>query len=100
LYVDNEIGAGATGVGENIMILRNVSGRRAMRSGTHPEEACAETIGGSKEASGRHGPEHQFLAVDKRGRYGAAGTDKGFDFAVAYPGFSRVLKSAAVPPRI
>ncbi|HIL10462.1 MAG TPA: glycosylasparaginase, partial [Candidatus Latescibacteria bacterium] len=37
-----------------------------------------------------------FVALDKQGRYGAAGTGRGFEYAVTYPGYSQVLQSAAL----
>jgi isoaspartyl peptidase/L-asparaginase-like protein (Ntn-hydrolase superfamily) len=102
LYVDNEVGAaGATGVGENIMrFCGSFQVVELMRAGAHPEAACAETI---RRIQKKHAPgtnlDINFLAVDKQGRFGAAGTGAGFDYAVAHPGFSQVLRSAAVPPR-
>lgn len=102
LYVDNEVGAaGATGIGENIMrFCGSFQVVELMRAGAHPQEACAETI---RRIQKKHAPgtslEINFLAVDKSGRYGAAGTGNGFEYAVAYPGYSQVLRSAGVPPR-
>jgi hypothetical protein len=37
-----------------------------------------------------------FVALDKKGRYGAAGSGKDFPYSVAYPGYSEVLKGASV----
>jgi hypothetical protein len=37
-----------------------------------------------------------FVALDKRGRYAAAGTDQGFEFAVTTPQASRVLPNPGV----
>jgi hypothetical protein len=37
-----------------------------------------------------------FVALDKRGRYGAAGTGKDFPYSVTYPGYSEVLHGASV----
>jgi N4-(beta-N-acetylglucosaminyl)-L-asparaginase len=102
LYVDNDVGAaGATGVGENIMrFCGSFQVVELMRAGAHPQEACAETI---RRIQKKHPAgatlDINFLAIDKRGRFGAAGTGKGFPFAVTYPGFSEVLPSLGVPPR-
>lgn len=102
LYVDNEVGAaGATGVGENIMrFCGTFQVVERMRAGADPQEACIETIRHiqRKHPAGADLAIH-FLAIDKRGRFGAAGTGSGFPFAVTYPGSSEVLPSAAVPPR-
>ena len=99
LYVDNEIGAaGATGIGENVMrYCGSFLVVEFMRRGATPEEACAEAI----LRAARKDPKGidlsiNFIAIDKQGRYGAAGVGKGFDYAVAYPGSSEVLTSLAL----
>ena len=94
LYVDNDVGAaGATGVGENVMrycatfmIVEN------MRQGLEPQDACEQAI----LRIAKHDPKGldlsiNFVALNKYGRFGAAGTDKGFQFAVATPAGSRIL---------
>lgn len=102
LYVDNEVGAaGATGVGENIMrFCGSFQVVELMRSGAHPQEACAETI---RRIQKKHPAGADlainFLAIDKKGRFGAAGTGGGFPFSVTYPGYSEVLASEGVSPR-
>jgi N4-(beta-N-acetylglucosaminyl)-L-asparaginase len=63
-----------------------------MRQGLHPREACLETI----RRITRVDPKGldlsiNFVALDKRGRYGAAGTDHGFQYSVTTPSSSRVL---------
>ncbi len=103
LYVDNEVGAaGATGVGENVMrFCGSFQVVELMRAGADPQEACAETI---RRIQRKHAPrtnlDINFLAIDKRGRFGAAGTRDGFTFAVTYQGYSQVLASAKVPDRV
>ncbi len=99
LYVDNEVGAaGATGVGENVMrYCATYQIVEYMRQGLGPAEACAKTI----RRIARKDPKGMdlsinFIALDKQGRYGAAGVGKGFDYAVTYPGFSEVLHSDAL----
>lgn len=102
LYVDNDIGAaGATGVGENIMrFCGSFQVVELMRAGASPAEACAETIRRIQKKHTAGAPlDINFLAVDKQGRYGAAGTGQGFPYSVAYSGFSEVLQSVKVPPR-
>lgn len=102
LYVDNDVGAaGATGFGENIMrFCGSFQVVELMRAGAHPQEACAEVI----RRIQRKNPVGadlavNFVALDKHGRYGAAGTGNGFDYAVAHATASEVLHSAAVPHR-
>jgi len=100
LYVDNEVGAaGATGVGENVMrycaTFRIVE---YMRQGMRPEEACMETIRQIARVDPKALSELSinFIALDKHGRYGAAGTDENFHYAVATRRGSRVLPNPAV----
>ena len=103
LYVDNEIGAaGATGVGENVLrYCGSFLVVEYMRQGLHPQEACVKTI----ERIARLDPLNvdelfiNFIAIDKKGRFGAAGTGEGFQYSVTYPGYSKVLKSAALSSR-
>lgn len=100
LYVDNDIGAaGATGTGENILrFCGSFQVVEFMRQGLHPTEACVETI---KRIMQKHpaGKDLQvnFVALNKKGEYGAAGTGGGFPFSVATPEFSKVIGSARVP---
>lgn len=94
LYVDNEVGAaGATGVGENVMrycgaflVVEH------MRQGLDPQAACVRTI----QRIANQDPKGldlsiNFVALDKQGRFGAAGTDKNFQFSAATQASSRVL---------
>jgi L-asparaginase/N4-(beta-N-acetylglucosaminyl)-L-asparaginase len=99
LYVDNDIGAaGATGVGENVMrYCGSFLVVEYMRQGLHPQAACEQTI----RRIARQDPKGMnlsinFVALDKQGRYGAAGTDKEFRFAVAARKSSQVLPALLV----
>ncbi len=86
LYVDNEVGAAtATGVGEEV--IRIVGSHlivELMRQGKHPEVACKEAV----ERIIRRHPEKArdiqvgFLALNKKGEYGAYCLQKGFTYAV------------------
>jgi len=96
LYVDNEVGAaGATGLGENVM--RHCGSFlvvELMRQGLHPQEACLEAI----RRMARRDPlgfdlSVNFIALDRQGRFGAAGTGTGFEYAVACDAFSTVFQS-------
>lgn len=96
LYVDNEVGAaGATGLGENVMrYCGSFLVVELIRQGLHPQEACAETI----RRIARLDPKGfdlaiNFIAVDKRGRFGAAGTGTGFEYSVTCGAFSKVVQS-------
>lgn len=93
LYVDDEVGAaGATGIGENILrFCGSFQVVELMRAGADPTEACRETI---RRIQRKHpaGTELavNFIALAKDGRFGAAGSGPGFDYAVAWPGVSEV----------
>jgi N4-(beta-N-acetylglucosaminyl)-L-asparaginase len=99
LYVDNDVGAaGATGVGENVMrFCGSFMIVELMRQGTHPADACAEVI---RRTMRKHPPgtdlSINFIALNREGQYGAAGTGQGFEFSVAGSSFSRVLRSPGV----
>ena len=92
LYVDNDVGAAdATGVGENVMrycatfqIVEN------MRQGMHPTEACRRTIERIIRSEGRADLSINFVALNKDGEFGAAGTDANFAYAVTTKSSSRV----------
>jgi N4-(beta-N-acetylglucosaminyl)-L-asparaginase len=96
LYVDNEIGAaGATGVGENVMrYCASFQVVELMRQGLHPREACQQTVDRivRSEPKGRN-LSINFVALDKRGRYGAAGTDEKFHYSVTTLNFSEVFNN-------
>lgn len=96
LYVDNDIGAaGATGLGENVMrYCSSFLIVELMRQGMHPQEACIEVI----KRCARIDPKGldlsvNFIALDKQGRFGAAGTGTGFEYSVTCGAFSKVVQS-------
>jgi N4-(beta-N-acetylglucosaminyl)-L-asparaginase len=101
LYVDNEVGAaGATGLGENILrYCGSFLVVELMRQGLHPEEACLEAI----RRIARKDPKGidisvSFVALDKQGRFGAAGSANGFQYAVTTRASSEVLTAPGVGP--
>lgn len=98
LYVDNNVGAaGATGLGENVMrFCGSFMVVEFMRQGMHPQEACLKAIERIYQLDGR-GVDMaiNFIALDRKGRFGAAGSGKDFPYSVTYPGFSQVLKGAS-----
>lgn len=96
LYVDDDVGgAAATGRGEDIM--RYCSCFLAvenMRRGLPPREACLEV---ARRIYRRQGEASVYLvALDREGRYGAAGIRKGFQYAVGSEGGSLLLEGAYV----
>jgi N4-(beta-N-acetylglucosaminyl)-L-asparaginase len=93
LYVDNEVGAaGATGVGENVMrYCATFMIVEFMRQGLSPREAIVKEMQRIIQSERRDDLHINFVALDKHGRYGAAGTDVSFKYAVATPGQSQVL---------
>jgi isoaspartyl peptidase/L-asparaginase-like protein (Ntn-hydrolase superfamily) len=69
----------------------------AMRRGAAPAEACQEVIQRIMKSEGNDTAlDIYFIALDRQGRFGAAGTAE-FPHAVAYQGFSQVLTAAPVP---
>jgi N4-(beta-N-acetylglucosaminyl)-L-asparaginase len=101
LYVDNEIGAaGATGIGENVMrYCGSFMVVEYMRQGLSPTAACIATIRRIAHADPRGlNLEINFVALDKQGRSGAAGTSQGFCFAVTTTKDSRVLPVEPLRP--
>ena len=86
LYVDNEVGgATSTGVGEEV--IRNVGSFlvvEMMRHGYSPEDACREAVNRIIKKKPETAKEIQvgFLAINKKGEYGAYAIQSGFSFAV------------------
>src|SRR5262249_6251286 len=87
LYVDDTAGAaGATGVGEEII---RIGGSyfivEQMRAGRTPQEACEAAVGQGNAVAvrrGVHPAQVAFLALDVKGRIGAAcTTDTNFQYA-------------------
>ncbi len=104
LYVDNTAGAaGATGVGEEII---RVGGSllivEAMRAGKGPQEACEQAVRRINAAAvrrGVHPARVAFLALDPKGRVGAACTPQSnFEYAVARAGKTELLKAKEIGP--
>ncbi|WP_285008161.1 N(4)-(beta-N-acetylglucosaminyl)-L-asparaginase [Pedobacter faecalis] len=86
LYVDNEVGgATSTGVGEEV--IRNVGSFlvvELMRQGYPPEAACKEAVMRIIRKKPETAKQIQvgFLALNKKGEYGAYAIQKGFSYAV------------------
>ena len=108
LYVDNAVGAaGATGAGENVMrFCGSFLVVEFMRNGASPTDACQMTI----ERIAQMDPNRSikdlsinFIALNKKGEFGGAGTNKGFQLAYASPETSgvqdgRLLSEEAIGP--
>jgi len=99
VYIDNEVGAaGATGLGENVMrYCASYQVVENMRHGMSPTEACAETI----RRIARTDPQGMdlainFIAIDKHGEFGAAGTQANFPYSVTTPTFSEIRKGKSL----
>jgi N4-(beta-N-acetylglucosaminyl)-L-asparaginase len=86
LYIDNEIGgATSTGVGEEV--VRNVGSFlvvELMRQGYTPEDACKEAVMRiiKKKPETAKNIQVGFLAMNKKGEYGAYAIQQGFSYAV------------------
>ena len=86
LYIDNEIGgATSTGVGEEV--VRNVGSFlvvELMRQGYTPEDACKEAVMRiiKKKPETAKNIQVGFLAMNKKGEYGAYAIQQGFTYAV------------------
>src|SRR5262245_15438096 len=99
LYVDDTAGAaGGTGVGEEIIrIGASLMIVEAMRAGKTPQEACelaVKRVNATAVRRGVHAAPVAFLALDPKGRVGAAAT-KGtkFKYAVGRKGKTELLEA-------
>jgi len=86
LYVDNEVGAAtSTGVGEEVIrIVGSHLVVELMRQGHDPETACRKAVERimAKNPEGAKRVQVGFLAMNKKGQYGAYALQKGFTYAV------------------
>jgi isoaspartyl peptidase/L-asparaginase-like protein (Ntn-hydrolase superfamily) len=104
LYVDNTAGAaGATGMGEEVIrIGGSLLVVEAMRAGKSPQEACEAVVrrlNATALRRGVHPAQVAFLALDVRGRIGAACTMKtNFQYAVGKAGTVELLKAREIAP--
>jgi isoaspartyl peptidase/L-asparaginase-like protein (Ntn-hydrolase superfamily) len=106
LYVDNAGGAaGATGVGEEVIRLGgSLIIVEAMRAGKSPQEACElaiKRVNATAVRRGVHPARVAFLALDPKGRYGAAATkETRFEFAVATASRVEQIKAKEIGPEV
>jgi isoaspartyl peptidase/L-asparaginase-like protein (Ntn-hydrolase superfamily) len=104
LYVDDAAGAaGGTGVGEEIIraggSLLIVEAMRAGKSAQDACEAAVRKVNATAVRRGVHPAKVAFIALDPKGRVGAACTAQtGFEYAVARPGGVELLKGKEIGP--
>ncbi len=86
LFVDNEVGAAtATGQGEDVIrICGTHTVVELMRQGLSPEQACKKAVERIIRIKGAKAKDIQvgFLALNKKGEFGAYAIQKGFTYAV------------------
>ncbi len=100
LYVDNEVGA-ATSSGQGEEVIR-ICGTHLvveyMRMGKSPEEACKLAVERLIRINPEKAKTYQvgFLALNKRGEYGAYAVQPGFSFSVtADDGGGKIIKASS-----
>lgn len=100
LFVDNEVGA-ATATGHGEEVIRTVGTClvvELMRQGKTPQQACEEVVGRIVNIANRRGKKLEqiqvgFIAINKKGEYGAYAIQEGFSFAVHDKKDNRLVKS-------
>jgi N4-(beta-N-acetylglucosaminyl)-L-asparaginase len=94
LYVDNEVGAAAaTGKGEAVMKIAGAMVIvEAMRRGKSPAAACREAVRRIAEKQSDCATfQVGFIALNKKGEFGAYSIQNGFEYAVAVRGKNRLF---------
>lgn len=100
MFADNEVGgAAATGLGE--LVLRTLGSFlvvEEMRRGAHPQKAAETAV---KRIARKYAKEVQdaqvgFVALDKKGRFGAYGIHPGFNYAVYQRGENKVYEAGSL----
>lgn len=97
LFVDNEVGAAtSTGVGEEVM---RICGTHLvveyMRQGNSPEMACRKAVDRivKRDIAKAKTLQVGFLALNKKGQYGAYAIQKGFQYCVRSNGEEKIIDS-------
>ena len=97
LFVDNAVGAAtSSGVGEEVIrICGTHLVVEMMRAGYSPEQACKKTVERIVKRNTKKAADIQvgFVAINKKGEYGAYAIQKGFSFAVKSNQEERVHQS-------
>ncbi len=100
LYVDNEIGAAtSTGVGEEVIrIVGSHLVVELMRQGLAPEAACKKAVERIVARNPEAAKQVQvgFLALNRKGEYGAYALQKGFSYAVKTGKEDHVYESKSI----
>lgn len=100
MFVDNDAGAAAaTGLGE--LVLKTLGSFlivEEMRRGKHPQKAVETAIRRIAQKYPQQARENQvgFVALDRRGRYGAFSLQPGFNYALFQAGQNRVFEAASL----
>ncbi|MDF2193391.1 N(4)-(beta-N-acetylglucosaminyl)-L-asparaginase [Paraflavitalea sp. CAU 1676] len=100
LYVDNEIGAAtSTGVGEEVVrIVGSHLVVELMRQGNKPEAACRKAVERIISRSPEKAKKVQvgFLAINKKGEFGAYALQPGFTYAVKSGKEEKIYKAKSI----
>jgi N4-(beta-N-acetylglucosaminyl)-L-asparaginase len=98
LFVDNEVGAAtATGMGEEVIrICGTHLVVELMRQGYKPEDACKKAVERIVKKNYARAKANQvgFIAINKKGEYGAFCLQPGFNYAVCYGDSNNFLVDA------
>lgn len=99
LYIDNEVGgATSTGVGEEVIrIVGSHLVVELMRQGMSPSKACEEAVHRIIRRSPEKSKNIQvgFLAMNRKGEYGAYALQKGFTYSVRNNSIDKVFHSTS-----
>jgi N4-(beta-N-acetylglucosaminyl)-L-asparaginase len=95
VFCDNEVGgACATGLGEFVMkTLGSFLIVELMRNGKSPQKACEEAVMRIVKRYKYKEFQIGYLAVDKKGQYGAYSIQKGFSFTLTKNGITKVFEA-------
>ena len=101
LYVDNEVGgAAATGMGEAVLkTLGSFLVVELMRQGKSPYEACKEAVMRIAKKQNYKDFQVGYLAVNKKGEYGAYSIHDGFNYVVSRIGEEKLLDANSFLPK-
>jgi len=97
LFVDNEVGAAtATGLGELVMkTLGSFLVVELMRQGLSPQQACEAAIKRITSKYDCTDKQVGYLAIDKKGNYGASAIHSGFNYAITQKGATKLVDCEA-----
>lgn len=102
LFVDNEVGA-ATATGHGEEVIRTVGTHlvvELMRQGRNPQDACKEAVNRIVKINQRRNKNLKdiqvgFIALNKKGEYGAYCIQSGFSYAVHDSQGNKLIKSGS-----